>query len=92
MASVLTDLACPLIFLDVDGVLNSHDFNHAAKSNTLHRDKVDRLNRVIASTGARLVLSSAWRYHYYRGEMNIAGLDWLLRSHGVAAGPDEDTP
>ena len=82
----------PLIFLDIDGVLNTHDFNPLAKSNTIDRDKIDHLNMIILVTDARIVLSSAWRYHYHRNEMTIAGLDWLLRAFGLAAGPDEHTP
>lgn len=75
----------PLIFLDVDGVLNTHDFSQLAASNTIHREKVGTLNRILAATGASIVLSSAWRYLIYRGDMDQRGMDWLFRSHGIMA-------
>ena len=75
-----------LLFLDVDGVLNSHDFSEAAMCGPIHADKERRLNGVLILTGAKVVLSSAWRYLVHRDEMNLTGLDWLLRSHGLLAG------
>lgn len=78
--------ATPLIALDIDGVLNTHDYNPVAESNVLHRKKVERLNGIIVETGAVVVLASAWRYLRVRGDMTIDGLDWLARSHGLKAG------
>lgn len=75
-----------LLFLDVDGVLNAHDFDHAAMCGPIHRDKVARLNRVLLTADARVVLSSAWRYISLRGEATLTGLDWLFRSHGLLCG------
>ena len=58
-----------LIFLDVDGVLNSRESFHKAyvdgKARTLYHvdpDMVARLNKITDTTGAKLVLSSVWRY------------------------------
>jgi hypothetical protein len=76
-----------LIFLDIDGVLNTHEpLCPEVMCGRLHQDKVIRLNHILRTTGASIVLSSAWRYLVHRGEMNIAGMDWLLRSHGVMSG------
>jgi hypothetical protein len=76
-----------ILFLDIDGVLNSHPpLDPEVMCGTFDRDKVQRLNHVLRVTDARIVLSSAWRYLVHRFEMNLAGLDWLLRSHGVLAG------
>lgn len=72
-----------VLFLDIDGVLNTHDFCDLALCGPIHRDKMDRLNRIIDTTGAKVVVSSAWRYLVHRGEMNLTGLGWLLRSHGL---------
>jgi hypothetical protein len=72
-----------VLFLDVDGVLNQHDFCQKAMCGPIHRDKVERLNRVLDATGAKVVLSSAWRYILFRKEATLRGLDWLLRSHGM---------
>lgn len=72
-----------VLFLDIDGVLNTHDFCPRAMCGPIHREKVTLLNHVLDTTGAHVVLSSAWRYLVYRGEMNLKGLGWLLRSHGL---------
>lgn len=74
-----------IIFLDVDGCMNTHDFCPRAKSGTWHPDKVNVLNHVLELTDARIVLSSAWRYLVHNGHMKLCGLEWLLRSHGVIA-------
>lgn len=72
------------LFLDVDGVLNQHEPLHPeVMCGRIHDDKVHRLNLILAETGAKIVLSSAWRYIVHRGEMNLAGMGWLLRSHGI---------
>lgn len=75
-----------LLFLDVDGVLNEHVMDPLVMCGQIHAEKVKLLNGVLADTGALIVVSSAWRYLVHRGEMNLLGLDWLLRSHGVYAG------
>lgn len=75
-----------LLFLDIDGVLNTHEFDPEVLSGTLHRDKVILLNEVLRETEAKLVISSAWRYLIHRREMNLTGFEWLLRSHGIIAG------
>lgn len=75
------------LFLDIDGVLNAHEPIHPEiMCGQFHVDKVDLLNWILRATDAKIVLSSAWRYLAHRGEMNLAGLDWLLRSHGVLSG------
>lgn len=75
-----------VLFLDIDGVLNDHTWLPEVLCGQIHGDCVFELNRVLRATDARLVVSSAWRYLMYRGEMNLQGLEWLLRSHGVLAG------
>lgn len=73
-----------LIFLDVDGVLNCHEpLEKEVECGRLHPDKVTRLNALLRDTDAQIVLSSAWRYLVHRQEMNLIGLGWLLRSHGI---------
>jgi len=76
----------PVIFLDIDGVLNGHEFNHQALSNVIERRCVHRLNRILDDTDARIVLTSAWRYMIHGGSMTLQGFEYLLRSHGVIAG------
>jgi len=74
-----------LVFLDIDGVLNCHEFDREVMCGQIHPDKVSRLNYLLSKTAAGIVLSSAWRYIIHRGEMNLVGMEWLLRSHGVLA-------
>jgi hypothetical protein len=77
--------SAPLLFLDIDGVLNTHEHDPEVLCGQIHPDKVRRLNHILRETGAMIVLSSAWRYIIHRGEANLQGMDWLLRSHGVLA-------
>ena len=72
-----------VLFLDVDGVHNGHDYDPLAESCTIRRDCVERLNRVLDATGCEVVLSSAWRYMVLGGAMTLDGFGYLLRTHGV---------
>lgn len=72
-----------ILFLDLDGVLNTHEWDPEIGCGQIHPDKVQRLNVILKKTGAMIVLSSAWRYLVIRGEMDLVGLGWLLRSHGI---------
>ena len=72
-----------VLFLDIDGVLNGHDYDKGAESNLIRRECVDRLNTVLELTGASLVISSAWRYMILNGAMTLSGFTYLLRTHGV---------
>lgn len=72
-----------LLFLDIDGVLNGHDYCPERNSSTILRDRVELLNHVLRRTGAFVVLSSAWRYHLHSGRMTLDGIAWMLRQHGL---------
>ena len=49
-------MSLKLLFLDIDGVLNEHELLHPeVMCGTFHRDKVERLNRVLRETGAKIV-------------------------------------
>ena len=65
-----------LVFLDFDGVLNSHDFLYRWQEKSA-RDAVEftgnehlmldpvavgRVNEILATTGAKVVVSSSWRH------------------------------
>lgn len=50
-----------VIFLDIDGVLNSQEFLQKNKSESIDRRNVSVLKNVIDKTGAVIVMSSAWR-------------------------------
>lgn len=75
-----------IVFLDIDGVLNSHnyflsrpspkDYDH---SSMLDPVAMQRLNRLLKATDAVVVISSSWRNGH-----NVEQLDDLLRSRGFA--------
>jgi hypothetical protein len=77
---VMTDTKC--VFLDIDGVLNSHSFfnspeNQDGPSGALDPKAVARLNAIIAKTGAKVVVSSSWRYG-----RSVAELQAILEGRG----------
>jgi hypothetical protein len=76
-----------ILFLDFDGVLNSHKWIGAnqhlfnSKQLFMHSDvdseAVARLQRIVDATGAKVVISSTWR----RFSTRVA-LQAILRKHG----------
>lgn len=63
-----------IIFLDIDGVLNTWSFiaklpSSASYQDAIARDAVSRLNRVIETTGAKVVISSSWRRMHTPADM-----------------------
>lgn len=73
----------PILFLDVDGVLNSHDYVNRGGSLNCGRDGLDpeavkHLQRIVDVTGCALVLSSTWRLIHslsdMRGRLIQAGM------------------
>ncbi len=90
-----------VIFLDIDGVLNAHDWDEAAQSNRIRHRCVEQLSRILGETGAKIVLSSSWRYMIHCGAMTTIGFEYMLRTHGAfgivhkivgVTIKDEDTP
>lgn len=75
-----------VLFLDIDGVLNGHEWDDEAKSCNIRRECVKHLNRVIHETGCKVVLSSAWRYMIHGGAMTLLGFGYMLRTHGLLGG------
>lgn len=78
----------PILFLDIDGVLNSALWYEqpAAKRGPKGLRAFDpaacaRLDRVLVATGARVVLSSSWRYGTPRGPSRV--MTALLRLRGA---------
>ena len=61
------------IFLDIDSVLNSKDWNrYYMETNLKYLPDVDpdidfravkRINKLVESTGAKIILSSSWRFY-----------------------------
>lgn len=86
-----------VIFLDVDGVLNSEETfvaTHEVYKRTgehlpdICENMVKRLGKIVKATGAVLIMSSSWRGMYFRylnGEPNIncEGLCNMLRKYDM---------
>lgn len=77
--------ATPVVFLDVDGVLNNHEFDPDSQSCTIDWGCLQHLNRILRETDARIVLSSAWRYMIHGHAMTLQGFGYMLRTHGMIA-------
>lgn len=75
----------PIIFLDIDGVLNDHAAHKASGYCGLKSRCVYHFNRILKATDARIVLSSAWRYMVHGGAVTLKGFEYLLCTHGVDA-------
>lgn len=73
-----------IIYLDIDGVLNSEPTHAEAKK--LNKAKVDLLYQLVSETSAKIVITSSWRFlrsieemqeqfnlSGYRGEVPIIG-------------------
>lgn len=76
-----------IVFLDIDGVLNGHERHPGSEYCGTSPGCVAELNRVLAATGALVVVCSAWRYLVLRGAMTVEGLRHLLSTHGVVGPP-----
>ncbi len=85
----LTDAPTRILFADIDGVLNGHDYCEVAESCSIKGQCVGHLNRVVRDTGCRIVVSSAWRYMIGEKGMTMTGFHYLLRTHGVTAKPHD---
>ena len=55
-----------IIFLDIDGVLNSRRYDRlrSATDGNIDVSRLPLLKSIIDSTGAKIVLSSTWRAHW----------------------------
>lgn len=83
-----------IVFLDIDGVLNSRRFfanNKAILSPDAHIDPqaVAQLNQITDATNALIVVSSTWRFAFMH---NISGLRDFLSQKGVTGKVLDITP
>ena len=64
-----------IIFLDIDGVLNSSDYRQRMGmdyfSQIIDRRKMTLLKHIVEETGAEVVLSSTWRKFWNPGENQL---------------------
>lgn len=71
-----------IIFLDIDGVLNGHAATPSGYCG-IDLNRADAFNAIVDRTGAKIVVTSAWRYLVHSGSMTLKGFEHLLRTHGV---------
>ena len=80
-----------VIFLDIDGVLNSRETEESCNGVIgIDSDKVARLAEIVTSNNAILLLTSTWRLHWWKkekedDEQHPLGeyLDKKLAEHGL---------
>ncbi|MBQ4036918.1 MAG: hypothetical protein IJC84_02210 [Clostridia bacterium] len=76
-----------VLFLDIDGVLNSAYGGTSSDGPIMKEGKLRRVRRIIEETGARVVLTSSWRSHWdvQEEKRSAAGkkLHEVLLSHGI---------
>lgn len=78
-----------LAFLDIDGVLNGHDWDQGAMSTRIQYRCIRQLNRITRRTNCVYVLSSAWRYMLLKTKprfppaMTTLGFEYMMRTHGA---------
>lgn len=77
------NLAAPIIFLDIDGVLN-HMNVFDKRERFINPDNMRALNVLLDETQANLVISSAWRYLITDKLMTLEGFHHMLTTHGLA--------
>lgn len=74
-----------IIFLDVDGVLNSKKFIKRQKyfnvgnNNFIDESRLPLLKSLVEQTGAQIVLSSSWRHDPYA----VRGLKSIMSKYGL---------
>lgn len=73
-----------VIFLDVDGVLNSQEYwdrvgnAFRERFNQIDVDKIVLLNQIIEATQAKIVISSCWRLLHYEELLDILSKKGLV--------------
>lgn len=95
LALINTLQNCKLLFLDIDGVLNSHNFLRNVTGDSFdHSHKIDPstvelVNYITDTTNCHIVISSSWRIPYAK---NLSGLRGLLQKVKINAPMQGITP
>jgi len=84
-----------IIFLDIDGVLNSDTWEESDEhingkypENMFDPKAVNLLNKIIKETGAKIVLTSTWRLKYSLVEMTKLFIKIGLKCDLIGCTPD----
>src|SRR5262245_44636877 len=81
--TMLFDDEWRVVFLDIDGVLNSgrNCMRQQGKSRPFDPDAITAINHILEQTGATVVVSSTWRIG-----RSVAELDELMTLEGLPRG------
>jgi len=74
-----------VIFLDIDGVLNGHQWCHTKRGPRILPGPAGILDILLERSQPKVVLISSWRRWLHDGHMTLKGFERLLLSHGVHA-------
>ena len=71
----------PIIFTDVDGVLNGNPYDHSTQRIDPHC--VMLLSHLAEECDAHIIVTSSWRYLIYNESMTPAGFNYMFRTLGL---------
>lgn len=76
-----------VLFLDIDGVLNGHEWckRHPTPCLRILQPQATLLSRLLELTKSKVVISSSWASWIVRGYMTTDGFRRLLLTHGIDA-------
>lgn len=72
-----------VIFLDIDGVLNGHQWIHLEEGPRIIPTPARIFNKIVGRTQAKIVVSSTWSRKVKSGDLTPSGFAWMLKTHGV---------
>lgn len=74
-----------IVFLDIDGVLNGHEWCHTKEGPRIKETPARHLHLLLKMSDAKVVLISSWRSWVNHGHMTPKGFEKVLLSHGIKA-------
>ncbi len=77
-----------VIFLDIDGVLNSraYDRERTISDGNIDLTRLPLLSKIVERTGARIVMSSSWRIHWDKASEACDAIGEELNETFISAG------
>ena len=84
----LIDPNSKIIFLDIDGVLNSGPWiqknSHLELDQLIDPDAVKILNQIIHATNAKIVISSTWRKHFSEDNNGLKRMQEFFAKYDIS--------
>lgn len=81
-----------LLFLDIDGVLNSENTNFGIYEEPLDPVNIEPFNRIIAVAAPRIVISSTWRFFWSVDSLRDSFREAGIRGEIIGATPSLHDP